>query len=60
MKDPIVDEVRSARDAYAAEFDYDLRRIAEDLRRRESESGREYLNLPAKAPEPAQSVSKAG
>ena len=60
MRDPIVDEVRNVRDAYAAEFGYDLRRISADVRRRESESGREYINLPAKDPVPVQPVPKAG
>ena len=50
MNDEIVDEVRRVREAYAAEFDYDVRRIADDLRRRERESGREYLCLPPKEP----------
>ena len=35
--DPIVEEVRKARDAYAAQFDYDLKRMFEDLQRREQE-----------------------
>ena len=60
MKDEIVDDVRQARDAYAAHFGYDLRRIAEDVRRRERESGREYVNLPPKAPIPSRPVTKAG
>ena len=50
MKDEIVDEVRRVREAYVAQFGYDLRRIAEDLRRRERESGRQYISLPPKAP----------
>ena len=58
MKDEIVDEVRRVREAYAAQFGYDLRRIVEDLRRRERESGREYINLPPKAPA-ARPVPKA-
>ena len=48
--DEIVDEVRRVREAYAAEFDFDLRRIAEGLRRREREGGWEYLQLPPKQP----------
>jgi hypothetical protein len=60
MNDEIVDEVHRIRDAYAAKFDYDLKRIAEDLRRRERESGREYVNLPPKAPHPVRPVPKAG
>jgi hypothetical protein len=60
MKDEIVDEVRRARDAYAAQFDHDLERIAQDLSRRERESGREYVNLPPKPPVPVRPVPKAG
>ena len=33
--DEIVEEVRAAREAYAAQFDYDLRRIFEDLEEKE-------------------------
>jgi hypothetical protein len=35
--DEIVEEVRAARDAYAAKFDYDLTRIFEDLKKKEAE-----------------------
>ena len=34
-KDEIVEEVRTARQAYAAQFDYDLARIFEDLKKKE-------------------------
>ena len=34
-RDPIVRGVRKARDAYAAQFDHNLDRIVEDLRRRQ-------------------------
>lgn len=59
MKDEVVEEVRRVRDAYAAQFNYDLKRIVEDLRRREQESGREYVQLPPKEPikSPARKVS---
>jgi hypothetical protein len=33
--DEIVEEVRKARDTYAAQFEYDLKRIFEDLEKRE-------------------------
>lgn len=33
--DPIVDEVRRARDAYAARFNYDLDAIFQDIKKRE-------------------------
>ena len=38
-QDPIVEEVRKLRQEYAAEFDFDLDRIFEDLRERERQSG---------------------
>jgi hypothetical protein len=36
-KDEIVDEVRQRRDEYSASFGYDLRRMLEDLKKREQE-----------------------
>lgn len=42
--DPIVDEVRRVRDAYAARFDYDLRAIYRDLKEREKRSGRKIVS----------------
>ena len=38
--DPIVDEVRRARDAYAARFNYDLRAIYRDLKEQEERNAR--------------------
>ena len=35
-KDEIVEQVREAREAYAAQFDYDLQRIFEDLKKKEA------------------------
>lgn len=48
MKDPIVEEVRRARDAHAKQFNYDLDAICEDLRKREQASGRPTISLPPK------------
>jgi hypothetical protein len=42
--DPIVDEVRRARDAYAARFNYDLRAIFRDLKEQENRSGRKLVS----------------
>ena len=42
--DPIVDEVRRARDAYAARFNYDLRAIYLDLKEQEKRSGLELTS----------------
>jgi len=47
-KDPIVEEVRAVREAHAAKFGYDLKRIFADLQEQERKSGREYVSLPAK------------
>ena len=48
MKDPIVKEVRKARDAHAQSFNYDLRAIFADIRRQQKESKRRYVSFPAK------------
>ena len=44
--DPVVDEVRAARDAIAKEFDYDIEKLAEALKAREAKSGRRVVRLP--------------
>ena len=54
-KDEIVDEVRAARQAYAARFGYDIRRIVEDLKAKESrhpERRADLRPLPASVTEP--------
>jgi hypothetical protein len=59
--DPIVDEVRRARDAYAARFNYDLRAIYRDLKAQEKRSGRKIVSCaenstraePNETPQPA-------
>jgi hypothetical protein len=48
--DPIVAEVRRVREELAARFNYDLRAICEDARRREATSGRRYVSLPPRRP----------
>lgn len=42
--DPIVDEVRRAREVYAARFNYDLRAIYRDLKEQEKRSGRKFVS----------------
>ena len=46
--DPIVEEIRREREAYAAKFNYDLEAIYQDIKRQESESGHEIVTLPSK------------
>lgn len=51
--DPIVAEVRRAREAYAAKFNYDLRAIFADIQRRTEEAaraGEPVVSLPPRRP----------
>jgi len=50
-KDPIVEEVRKSRDAYAKRFNYDLDAIYRDLKEKERRSGRVVVPCPAKKTE---------
>ena len=47
-RDPIVDEVRQFRDAYAKRFQYDLEAICRDIRAKQIQSGRQVVSLPPK------------
>lgn len=46
MKDPIVEEVRRIRDEYAKRFDYDLKAIVEDIRRKENAHRDQLVSFP--------------
>ncbi len=46
--DPIVEEIRREREAYAAKFNFDIDAICRDLQRQELESGHEIVTLPSK------------
>ncbi len=43
--DEIVEEIHQIREQYAKSFNYDLKAIFEDLRKKEAESGREVVTL---------------
>lgn len=43
VRDEIIEEVRAIREALAAEFDYDLGRLFEEMKRREEASDREKI-----------------
>ena len=45
MNDPIVDEVRRVREAYAARFDHDLDAIFRDIKEQEKCSGRTFVSF---------------
>ena len=47
-KDPIVEEVHRVRESIAREAGYDLDRIVDEARVRQSASGRKVVSLPAK------------
>jgi hypothetical protein len=46
--DPIVEEVRRVREEYAKQFDYDVRAMADDLRKREQQHSNRLVSFPAK------------
>ena len=50
IDDPIVDEVRAARDEYARRFNYDLDAICRDLQQKQAQSGRKLVSFPPRRP----------
>ena len=52
-KDPIVEEVRRARDSYARRLNYDLTAICENLAKQEEASRRKFTSRPPRRAEPA-------
>lgn len=52
MKLDPTDEIREIKRQLAAEFDFDIKRIAEETRRRQKESERKFVTLPPRRPEP--------
>ena len=55
MRDPIVEQVRKAREAYAAQFDHDLNRIVADLKRRQDQG---EFQVVRRAPRPARTTAR--
>ena len=47
-QDPVVEEVRAIRDAYAKQFDYNLEAIYRDLKEQEAKSGWKVVSLQPK------------
>lgn len=54
--DEIVEEVRKARDEYAAQFNYDLEAIFKDIKQREERSQHKVVSLPPKKSELVESA----
>jgi hypothetical protein len=46
--DPIVEEVRRARQEYVRQFNYDLHAIADDLRKQEQQHAERLVSFPAR------------
>lgn len=46
--DEVLEEVRRIKDALAKAMDYDIRRIVEDARHRQYESGRQIISPPVR------------
>jgi len=44
--DPIIDEIHRIREQNAARFNYDIERMADDIKRREKKSGRKIIPAP--------------
>jgi len=44
-KDPIVEEVRHVREERASKFNYDIKAIVEDARRRQTKSGHRIVSF---------------
>lgn len=42
--DPIVEEIKAGRREYAARFNFDVRAMAEDMRRRQAAAGRKAVS----------------
>ena len=53
VNDPIVAEVRAARDKHAAQFGYDIKEIFKSIREQQQNSGRTYVRYPARRAAPA-------
>lgn len=47
-KDPIIEEIHAIREAIAAECGYDMNKIAELMRARQTSENREAVTLPPK------------
>jgi hypothetical protein len=54
IRDPIVEEVRAIREALAAKFDFDIRKIVEDAQRRQAASQSRIVSFqqPNQSPQP--------
>ena len=54
--DPLIQEIRAIREAYAERFRYDLQAIQRDLKTLEQQSGRPVVSPPVRRPAPGEPV----
>lgn len=52
----IVEEIRAMREAYAAQFDFDLRAIHEDLKERQKSYASRVVRFPGKPAPPPRTI----
>ena len=52
IKDEIVNQVRQARERLAAKFNYDLKAMVADARKRQKDSGHQVVSFVAKPKKP--------
>jgi hypothetical protein len=57
FRDPIVEEIRAARDAIARECDYDIEKLARTVREHEAKGGRKLVKFPPRRPTAAHKAS---
>jgi len=50
FKDPIVEEVRAARQRHSARFNHDLKAIVADLKKKQAHPDRPVVSLASKTP----------
>lgn len=56
-RDPLVEEIRAIREAYAKQFNYDFEAICRDLKEQERRSGRETVSLPPRRVKPVEQIA---
>lgn len=54
--DPIIAEVRKARDSYASKFNYDIQAMCRDLKKRQAQNPNKVISLPPKRIKTVESV----
>jgi hypothetical protein len=56
-KDEVLEEIYRIREEHAKSFKYDLRAICDDLRKKQTASGRRIISVPLKSPRQQQNKS---